>query len=200
MARSQPKGRAMIGMIGAKIVAVLAVAGTMFYGVTYVSHRGEPDGIDSRVERSVAPGMRRRSSSLEFLQRRAAEKDACVSGNMAADCSHQREPVAGASGATPRTLATDETHEPTSTRSLKTSLKRLEKTHRNRKLAASSLPRPNRVAARSRAHQAYAGRQGRPVRSAARRQRSPPAVSLRPRRPTPSRNRNRRRTRCYALR
>ena len=78
----------MIGSIAAKLVAVLAAAGTIFYGVAYVSNRGESDGIRSRLERAVAPGTPRRSSSLELLQRRAAEKDACASGNMAGDCSH----------------------------------------------------------------------------------------------------------------
>ena len=88
-------------------------------------------------------------------------------GEHAADCCHLQRELAGASGATPRTLSTDDTHGAASTGSLKTTAKRarLEKAQRNRNLAASSsLPRPSRVAARSRAHQAYAGARARPVR------------------------------------
>ena len=167
--------QSMIGIIAAKIVAVLAVGGAIFYGVAYVGQRGESDGIRSRVESAVAPSPRRRSSSLEFLQRRVAEKDACTSGRMAADCNHlvQREAVPAASVATPGSSSQSaESRDPPHTGTLKASAK-IARHQRSRKLAASSLPHPSRVAARSRAHQAYAARPGRTVRWAARPQRWP---------------------------
>ena len=165
----------MIGIIAAKIVAVLAVGGAIFYGVAYVGQRGESDGVRSRVESAVVPSPRRRGSSLEFLRRRVAEKDACTSGNMAADCSHlvRREAVPAASVATPGSSSQSaESRDPPHTGTLKASAK-IARHQRSRKLAASSLPHPSRVAARSRAHQAYAARPGRTVRWAARRQRWP---------------------------
>jgi hypothetical protein len=166
----------MIGIIAAKIVAVLAVGGTVFYGMAYIGHRGESDGIGSRVESAVAPATRRRSSSLEFLQRRATEKEACASGNLSADCSHlvEREAVPAASAGTPGASSPSaETRDPPHTGTVKTSAKvgRQGKLQRSRRLAATSLPRKSRVAARSRAHQAHAGRPGRTVRWVARRHR-----------------------------
>jgi hypothetical protein len=170
------KRQSMIAIIGAKIVAVLAVGGAIFYGVAYVGQRAESDVIRGVVESAVAPGTRRRSSSLEFLQRRAAEKEACASGNLSGDCSHlvEREAVpaanAGTAGASSRSA---ETHDPPHTGTVKTSAKvgRQGKPQRSRRLAATSLPRPSRVAARSRAHQAHAGRPGRTGRWVARRHR-----------------------------
>jgi hypothetical protein len=161
----------MIGSIAAKLVAVLAAAGTIFYGVAYVSNRGESDGIRSRLERAVAPGTTRRSSSLELLQRRAAEKDACASGNMAGDCSRlaQREAAQGASAAKPRGSPSTEIYDPPITGTVDASAKgrRQERLEGSRRMAGSSLPRPSRVAAKSRAHQAYARRQDRTVRGVA---------------------------------
>jgi hypothetical protein len=161
----------MIGIIAAKVVAVLAVGGSVFYGIAYINHQDEPAGTRSRVETAVAPATRRRSSSLEFLQRRAAEKEACASGDLSADCSHvvQREAVPVASVATPES-AQSETRDPPHTGTLKASSKiaRQGRPQRSRTLAASSLPRPIRVAARSRA---YAGRSVRTARWAARRNR-----------------------------
>ena len=165
----------MIGVIAAKIVAVLAVGGAIFYGVVYVGQRGESDGIRSRVESAVVPNPLRRSSSLEFLQRRVAEKDACTSGSMAADCSHlvRREAVPAASVTTPGSSSQSaESRDPPHTGTLKASGK-IARHQRSRKLAASSLPHPSRVAARSRVHQAYAARPGRTVGWAGRRQRWP---------------------------
>jgi hypothetical protein len=167
------KRQGMITIIAAKIVAVLAVGGAIFYGVAYVGQPAESDFIRSRVESAVASGPRRRSSSLEFLQRRAADKDACASGNVAADCGHfvRREAVAGASAATPGSSSkSTEIHDPPHTGTVRMSAK-VARHQRSRRLAASSLPRPSRVAARSRAHQAYAARPGRTVRWAVRRQR-----------------------------
>jgi hypothetical protein len=167
----------MIGSIAAKLVAVLAAAGTIFYGVAYVSNRGESDGIRSRLERAVAPGTPRRSSSLELLQRRAAEKDACASGNMAGDCSHvaQREAVRGANAAKPRGSPSTEIDDPPITGTVGASAKvpRQERLEGSRRMAGSSLPRPSRVAARSRAHQAYARRQDRTAQWSARQHRWP---------------------------
>jgi len=91
----------MIGIIIAKIVTVLAFVGAIFYGLAHISQRGKSEGIRIRVESAVNPATRRRSSSLELLQRRAAEKKACASGNLSADCSHlvERAAVPPASGA-----------------------------------------------------------------------------------------------------
>ena len=63
----------MIGMISAKIVAVLAVGGSIFYGMAHLSHRDVPDGVRSRLEGALVPAALRRSSSLAVLQRRTAE-------------------------------------------------------------------------------------------------------------------------------
>jgi hypothetical protein len=166
----------MIGIIAAKIVTVLAFAGTVFYGMAHIGHRGESESIRSRAESAVAPATRRRGSTLELLQRRAAERDACASGNMAADCNHlvQREAVPAASAATPgRSSTSAETNDPPYTGTVKTSAKGggQGQPQRSRRLLATSLPRPSRVAARSRAHQTHAGRRGRTARWAARRHR-----------------------------
>jgi hypothetical protein len=170
-----PQRQSMIGVIAAKIVAVLAVGGAIFYGVAYVGQRGASDRIRSRAESAVASSPSGRSSSLEFVRRRVAEKEACTSGSMAADCSHlvRREAAPAVSMATPGSSSESaESRDPPHTGTLKASAK-IARHQRSRKLAASSLPRPSRVAARSRAHQAYAARPGRTVRWAARRQRWP---------------------------
>jgi hypothetical protein len=169
--------QSMVGSIGAKLVAVLAAAGIIFYSVAYVSDRGESDGIRSRVDRAVAPGTPRRSSSLEFLQRRAAEKDACASGSRTGDCSHlaQREAVPGASAAKPQGAPSTEIYDPPNTGTVNASAKgpRQERLKGSRRMAASVLPRPSQVAAKSRAHQAYARRHDRTVRWTARQHRWP---------------------------
>jgi hypothetical protein len=76
----------MIGMIPAKIVAVLAVGGSIFYGMAHLRDRDVPDGVRSRLEGALVPAALRRSSSLVVLQRRAAENDTCASPTMIADC------------------------------------------------------------------------------------------------------------------
>ena len=75
----------MIGIIPAKIVAVLAVGGSIFYGMAHLRDR-DLDGVRSRLEGALVPAALRRSSSLVVLQRRAAENDTCASPTMTADC------------------------------------------------------------------------------------------------------------------
>jgi hypothetical protein len=166
----------MIGIIAAKIVTVLAFVGAGFYGMAQIGHGGESEGIRSRVESAVGPATRRRGSTVELLQRRAAEREACVSGNMTADCKHlsQRDAVPATSAATTGGASPSaETHQPPDTGTVKTSAKGGEqgKPQKSRRLAATSLPRPSRAAARSRTHQTHAGRRGRTAPGAARRHR-----------------------------
>jgi hypothetical protein len=154
----------MIGIIITKIVTVLAFVGAIFYGLAHISHRGESEGIRSRVESAVNAATPRRSSSLEFLQRRAAAKEACASDNLSADCRQlvQRAAVPPGSAATPGALSPSaETEDPPHTGTVKTSAK---VGRRGKPSAATSPPRPSRVVARSRAHQAHARRPGRAVR------------------------------------
>ena len=142
----------MIGMISAQIVAVLAVGGSIFYGMAHLSHRDVPDGVRSRLEGALVPAALRRSSSLAVLQRRTAEN-----------------------GPNEAKSTSDEAKDPSYTGTVKINEKsaRQENNQRSRRLRASSLPHPRPVVARSRAHQAYAGRRARPVRWVARRQRWP---------------------------
>jgi hypothetical protein len=159
----------MFGIIAAKIAIVLTLGGAVFYCIASLGYRGEPEGLRSRVEIALAPGARRRSSSLEFLQRRAAE-EACAA-NPSAHCSHlvKRGPVPPASMATDGVSSPSaESHDPPHTGTVKASAKvvRHGKPQRSRRFVATSLPR--RVAARSRAHQAHAGRPRRTVRWVAR--------------------------------
>jgi hypothetical protein len=163
----------MIGMIPAKIVAVLAVGGSIFYGMAHLRDRDVPDGVRSRLEGALVPAVLRRSSSLVVLQRRAAENDTCASPTMIADCT--LAPRAAGNGPNGAKSSSDEAKDPSYTGTTKINEKsaRRDNNQRSRRLGASSLPHPRPVAAKSRAYQAYAGRRARPVRWVARRQRWP---------------------------
>ena len=137
----------MIGMIPAKIVAVLAVGGSIFYGMAHLRDRDVPDGVRSRLEGALVPAALRRSSSLVVLQRRAAENDTCASPTMTADCTlARREAGNGPNGAK---SSSDEAKDPSYTGTTKINEKsaRQENNQRSRRLGASSLPHPRPVAA-----------------------------------------------------
>ena len=100
----------MIGMIPAKIVAVLAVGGSIFYGMAHLRDRDVPDGVRSRLEGALVPAALRRSSSLVVLQRRAAENDTCASPTMTADCTLARR--AAGNGPNGAKSSSDEAKDP----------------------------------------------------------------------------------------
>jgi hypothetical protein len=117
--------------------------------------------------------------SCELSKRQLARRASFVkrrhdAGNLSADCRHlvERAAVPPASPARPGALSPSAgTDDPPHTGTVKTSAK---VGRQGKPLAATSLPRPSRVAARSRAHQAHARRPGRAVRWVVRRH--PPGV------------------------
>ena len=128
----------MIGMIPAKIVAVLAVGGSIFYGMAHLRDRDVPDGVRSRLEGALVPAALRRSSSLVVLQRRAAENDTCASPTMTADCT--LGPRAAGNGPNGAKSSSDEAKDSSYTGTTKINEKSAwqENNQRSRRLAESA--------------------------------------------------------------
>ena len=174
----------MIAII-AKLAVVAALGTAVFYALYAMSHlnqRSASGWTPAQVDGAMNAASRGRSSSLDLLQRRAAENTTCASHswpnaphcNVAASSTFRREVMSDANGAHPQLPAPTsrtpdpEAVDPSQTGTLTSG--RQGKLDRARRMTASSLPRKTRLTVGSRAR-AYAARPAPKVRWAARSQR-----------------------------
>lgn len=174
----------MISII-AKLAVVAALGTAVFYALYAMSHlnqRSASSWTPAQVDGAMNAATRGRSSSLDLLQRRAAESATCTSHawsnvpdcKVAASPTFRREAMTDANGAYPQLpTSTSCTPDPEALNPLQTGTltsARQGKLDRARTMTASSLPRKTRLTDSSRAR-AYAARPARKVRWAARSQR-----------------------------
>jgi hypothetical protein len=169
----------------AKLAVVAALGTAGFYALYATSHLNQPSAsgwVPGQVNGAMNPATRVRSSSLDVLQRRAAENASCASRSWsnAPPCTvgtsptFRREVMSGENGAhpqlpAPRSRTPDsEASDPSHTGALTSA--REGKLDTARRMTASSPPRKTRLTVGSRA-QAYAARPARKVRWATRSQR-----------------------------